>query len=355
MPTIASACGRIAIKPLLNTLYVTIQGAWLAQDGETVAVRVEQETKLRVPVHTLTGIVCFGQVSCSPFLMGLCAEHGVGICFLTEHGRFLARVQGPVSGNVLLRRQQYRVTDDEAGTAAIAKAVVMAKVSNCRTVLLRAARERSEGDSAEALEKATLRLRRILDEVSQQDSVDQIRGHEGDAARVYFDVFDHLILVSKDQFFFHGRSRRPPLDNMNALLSFLYTLLTHDTASALETVGLDPAVGYLHRERPGRPSLALDIVEELRPVLADRLALTLVNRQQISETGFRRSETGAVLMDEATRKAVLVAWQKRKQEEIVHPFLGEKVPLGLVPYVQATLLARYLRGDLDGYPCFFWK
>ncbi len=308
-----------------------------------------------MPVHTLSGIVCFGQVSCSPFLMGLCAEHGVAISFLTEHGRFLAKVQGPVSGNVLLRRQQYRVTDNEAGAAAIAKAVVLAKVSNCRTVLLRAARERTEGQSAPALETAALRLRRILDELSKQDSVDQIRGHEGDAARTYFEVFDHLILTAKDQFFFHGRSRRPPLDKMNALLSFLYTLLTHDTVSALETVGLDPAVGYLHRERPGRPSLALDLVEELRPVLADRLALTLVNRQQISESGFRHLETGAVTMDDDTRKIVLVAWQKRKQEEIVHPFLGEKIALGLVPYVQATLLARYLRGDLDGYPCFFWK
>jgi CRISPR-associated protein Cas1 len=334
---------------------VTTQGAWLAQDGETVAIRVEHETKLRVPVHTLTGIVCFGQVSCSPFLMGLCAEHGVGISFLTEHGRFLARVQGPVSGNVFLRRKQYCMTDDEAGASSIARAVVLAKVSNCRTVLLRAARERGEDDGAAALESAALRLRRILDEVSKQDSVNGVRGHEGDAARTYFEAFDHLILSGKDNFFFRGRSRRPPLDNMNALLSFLYTLLTHDVASALETVGLDPAVGYLHRERPGRPSLALDLVEELRPVLADRLALSLVNRQQVSESGFRTLETGAVTMDDDTRKSVLVAWQKRKQEEIVHPFLGEKIPLGLVPYVQATLLARYLRGDLDGYPCFFWR
>jgi len=315
---------------------------------------VEQETKLRVPVHTLTGIVCFGQVSCSAFLMGLCAEHGVGISFLTEHGRFLSRVQGPISGNVLLRRKQYRVTDDEAGTAAIAKAVVLAKVSNCRTVLLRAARERAEGES-NGLERAVLRLRRILDELVGQDHVDRIRGHEGDAAATYFEVFDDLILTGKEHFYFRQRSRRPPLDNMNALLSFLYTLLTHDMVGALETVGLDPQVGYLHRERPGRPSLALDLVEELRPVLADRLALTLVNRQQISETGFRQTETGAVIMDDETRKEVLVAWQKRKQEEIVHPFLGEKIALGMVPYVQATLLARYLRGDLDGYPCFFWK
>lgn len=308
-----------------------------------------------MPVHTISGIVCFGQVSCSPFLMDLCAESGVGISFLTEHGRFLARVQGPVSGNVLLRRKQYRVSDDGAASAAIAKATVLAKISNCRTVLLRGARERDQDAAAALLEAAALRLRHILDDLPRQDSVDRIRGYEGDAARTYFGVFDQLILAAKQDFFFRERSRRPPLDNTNALLSFLYTLLTHDTASALETVGLDPAVGYLHRERPGRPSLALDLVEELRPVLADRLALTLINRQQISANGFRRLESGAVIMDDDTRKTVLIAWQKRKQEEIVHPFLGERVALGLVPYVQATLLARHLRGDLDGYPCFFWK
>jgi CRISPR-associated protein Cas1 len=339
----------------LNVLYVTTQGAWLAQDGETVAVRVDQETKLRVPVHTLSGIVCFGQVSCSPFLMGLCAARGVAISFLTQHGRFLARVQGPISGNVLLRRQQYRITDDPAGVAAIARAVILGKVANCRTVLLRAGREREDGDTSKELDWAALRLRRVLEEVASASDLDTIRGHEGDAARVYFDVFDHLVLADKERFFFRGRSRRPPLDNVNALLSFLYTLLTHDMAGALETVGLDPAVGYLHRERPGRPSLALDLVEELRPVLADRLALTLVNRQQVAGDGFRRLETGGVVMDDETRKTVLVAWQKRKQEEIVHPYLGERIPVGLVPYVQATLLARYLRGDLDGYPCFFWK
>ncbi|HZQ55076.1 MAG TPA: type I-C CRISPR-associated endonuclease Cas1c [Bryobacteraceae bacterium] len=343
------------MKPLLNTLFVTTQGAWLAQDGETVAVRLEKETLLRVPVHTLSGIVCFGQVSASAFVMGMCAERGVALSFLTEHGRFLAKVQGPVSGNVLLRRKQYRLTDEEAGAASVARAVVLAKVANCRTVLLRAARERGESDGVAALVGAALRLKRILDEVAVAATVDEIRGHEGDAARAYFDVFDHLILGDKEQFFFRGRSRRPPLDNMNALLSFLYTLLTHDTVGALEAVGLDPAVGYLHRERPGRPSLALDLVEELRPVLADRLALTLINRQQISASGFRKLESGAVTMDQETRKQVLVAWQKRKQEEIIHPFLEERMPMGLVPHIQAMLLSRYLRGDLDGYPCFFWK
>ena len=343
------------MRSLLNTLFITTQGARLGQDGETVAVRIEQETRLRVPISTLSGIVCFGQVSCSPFLMGMCAERGVALSFLTEQGRFLAKVQGPVSGNVLLRRQQYRLSEEGKTVAAIARAVVLAKVSNCRTVLLRATRERGKDDGVARLDSAALRLKRVLEEVPRAESVDEIRGHEGDAARTYFDAFDDLILADKGQFFFRRRSRRPPLDNMNALLSFLYTLLTHDTVGALETVGLDPAVGYLHRERPGRPSLALDLVEELRPVLADRLALTLVNRQQVWASGFKRLENGAVTMDEELRKQVLVAWQKRKQEEIIHPFLEERIPFGLVPYVQATLLSRYLRGDLDGYPCFFWR
>jgi CRISP-associated protein Cas1 len=327
----------------------------VSREGETVAVRLEKQTLLQVPIHTLSGVVCFGQVNCTSFLMGMCAERGVGLSFLTEHGRFLARVDGPVSGNVLLRRRQYRVVDDESGSASIARAVVLAKVANCRTVLLRAARERTDHDGKHAMEAATLRLRRILEEIGKAESVDQIRGHEGDAARTYFEVFDRLILTAKKDFFFYGRSRRPPLDNMNALLSFLYTLLTHDVAGALEAVGLDPAVGYLHKERPGRPSLALDLVEELRPVLADRLALTLVNRGQIRANGFKRLESGAMVMDDETRKQVLVAWQSRKQEVIVHPYLEERIPFGLVPFVQSTLLARYLRGDMDGYPCFLWK
>jgi CRISPR-associated protein Cas1 len=343
------------VKPLLNTLYVTTQGAYLARDGEAVAVRVEQETKLRVPIHTLSSIVCFGQVSCSPFLMGLCGENGVALAFLTENGRFLARVHGAVSGNVLLRREQYRWADLEARAAAVARPVVIAKIANCRTVVLRALREKTDGDGAADLEPAARRLGRLLETVAGIAGIEEIRGHEGDAARVYFGVFDHLITSSKEEFFFRGRNRRPPLDNMNALLSFVYTLLTHDVTGALEAVGLDPAVGYLHRDRPGRPSLGLDLVEELRPVIADRLALSLVNRRQVQGSGFRRTESGGVVMDEATRKEVLVAYQKRKQEEIQHPFLGEKVAFGLLPHLQAMLLARFIRGDLGGYPSFLWK
>ncbi|GAB4388015.1 MAG: type I-C CRISPR-associated endonuclease Cas1c [Thermodesulfovibrionales bacterium] len=343
------------MKKLLNTLYVTTQGSYLARDGENVVVRVERETKLQVPVHTLGGIVCFGQVSCSPPLMELCSENNVAISFLSERGKFLARVHGPVSGNVLLRREQYRRADDEGASSEIARSVLIAKISNCRTVLLRSARERPAAKEAEALQSASGDLVRILKGLERRTSLNTLRGAEGEAANTYFSVFDNLILVQKEDFFFTERSRRPPLDNMNALLSFMYTLLAHDVASALEGVGLDPAVGFLHRDRPGRPSLALDLMEELRPFLADRLALSLVNRQQIKGKGFRRTETGAVMMDDKTRKELLVAYQKRKQEEIQHPFLGEKVAIGLLPHCQAMLLARYLRGDLDGYPPFIWK
>jgi len=343
------------MKQLLNTLYVTTQGAYLARDGEAVAVRVEQETKLRVPIHTLSSIVCFGQVGCSPFLMGLCGERGVALAFMTEHGQFLARVAGPVSGNVLLRREQYRWADRPERAAAVARAVTLAKIANCRTVVLRALREREEGEGTEELGQAARRLGRLVETVEGTEGLEEIRGHEGDAARVYFGVFGRLIGVPEEEFFFHGRNRRPPLDNMNALLSFVYTLLTHDVTAALEAVGLDPAVGYLHRDRPGRPSLGLDLVEELRPVIADRLALSLVNRRQVQASGFRKTESGGVVMDDATRKEVLVAYQKRKQEEILHPFLQERAAFGLVPHLQAALMARFIRGDLDGYPCFLWK
>lgn len=340
---------------MLNTLYVTTQGAYLARDGETVLVRTDQETKLRVPIHTLGGIVCFGQVSCSPPLMELCGERDVVISFLSQTGKFYARVQGPISGNVLVRREQYRKADDLTASSEMARAIVAAKVANSRTVLLRALRDHPEGDGAESLDAVCNRLGHLLKQLSEPLGIDVVRGHEGDAARVYFGVFDHLISAQKEAFFFHERSRRPPLDNMNALLSFLYTLLVHDVTAALETVGLDPAVGYLHRDRPGRSGLALDLMEELRSFVADRLALSLVNRKQIKGKGFKKSESGAVLMDDATRKEVLVAYQKRKQEELTHPFIDEKIPMGLLPYVQALLMGRFLRGELDGYPPFLWK
>ena len=343
------------MRQFLNSLYVTTQGAWLACDGQSVDVRVDKESRLRVPIQTLSSIVCFGQVSCSSFLLGLCAEHGVKLAFLTENGRFLARVEGPVSGNVLLRRRQYRYADLAEHTSALAFSVVLAKRANCRSVLLRGARDSAPGEGAEELERAAKRMAQMAAELKPASPVAELRGYEGEAARTYFSVFDHLIVGDKQAFFFRKRSRRPPLDNVNALLSFVYTLLTHDMSAALETVGLDPAVGYLHVERPGRPSLALDLVEELRPVIADRLVLTLINRRQLAAEDFEQLETGGVIMNDAVRKEVLVAYQKRKQEEMLHPFLQEKIPFGMVPFVQATLLARHLRGDLPTYPSFLWK
>ncbi len=341
------------MKRLLNTLYVTTPNAYLSRDGETVLVRVEQEVRLRVPIHTLGGIVCFGNILCSPHCMELCAENGVTLSFLTENGRFMARVQGPVSGNVLLRRAQYRAADDPDTCANLARSFVAGKVMNTRTVLLRANRERDAPDTT--LTEAGARLARVLGELREPASLDTVRGREGEAARAYFNGFDALITSQKDAFYFRERTRRPPLDNVNAMLSFVYTLLAHDVTAALEGVGLDPAVGFLHRDRPGRPGLALDLMEELRAFLGDRLVLSLINRQQVRPQGFTVSESGAVSMDDETRKEVLTTYQKRKQEEIQHPFLGEKVVLGLVPHVQAMLLSRHLRGELDGYPPFLWK
>lgn len=343
------------MKRLLNTLYIATQGAYLHREGQSVIVSVGNEIKLRVPVHTLESIVCFGQVSLSPPLMGLCAEHQVSTSFLSYGGRFLARVEGPVSGNVLLRREQYRRADNPEESAKIAQALVIAKIGNSRVVIQRAVRNQEHEQGRGKLAEVVSHLASLLKRLESPQSLDTVRGIEGEAARKYFEVFDHLIVSQRDDFFFKERSRRPPLDNMNALLSFLYTLLVHDVSSALESVGLDPAVGFLHKDRPGRPGLALDIMEEFRPYLADRLALSLVNLRQVKGRGFQRTETGAVLMQEDTRRAVIVAYQSRKQEELTHPFLMEKIAVGLLPYSQALILSRYLRGDIDGYPPFLWK
>jgi CRISP-associated protein Cas1 len=343
------------MKQYQNTLFVTTEGAYLSHEGESVLVRVEGEVRFRVPVHTLGSIVCFGGVGCSPQAMHLCAERGVRIAFMTGQGRFLARVHGPVSGNVLLRREQYRRADDASSSADIARTMVAAKIANSRTVLLRAVRDHPESPGADAVARAASRLEDAISGLQSALPLDVVRGVEGDASRHYFGVFDHLITSQKDAFFFRERSRRPPLDNMNALLSFLYAMLANDASSALEAVGLDPAVGFLHRDRPGRPGLALDLMEEFRAFLADRVALSLVNLRQVGGGGFRQTESGGVEMDDATRKEVLVAFQKRKQEEILHPVLGERTTVGLLIHLQAMLLARHLRGDLDAYPPFIWK
>lgn len=342
------------MKKHLNTLFVTTQGAYLAKDGETVAVRIDKEVKLRIPVHTLEGIVCFGNVTCSPFLLGFCSEKNVTISFLTEWGRFLARIQGPVSGNVLLRREQYRQADDLDFSAQVSRSFLLGKIANSRTVLKRVLRDHEDKVDVEAIEEAVKHLATSLRRLQSNLDLDQIRGVEGDAAHIYFDVFDHLVTKNKDAFYFHQRSRRPPLDRVNCLLSFLYTLLAHDVRSAIECTGLDPAVGFLHRDRPGRPGLALDMMEEFRP-MADRLALSLINLGQLKEKDFTMSEAGSVRMKDDARKTLLTRYQKRKQDVVEHPFLQKKIPVGLLFQTQALLLGRFLRGDLDGYPPMLWR
>ncbi|MGI6358338.1 MAG: type I-C CRISPR-associated endonuclease Cas1c [Bacillota bacterium] len=343
------------IRKLLNVLYVTSPDSHLARDGENVVVLAGEETKGRFPIHNLEGIVHFGYTGATPGLMALCAERNVGLSFCTETGRFLARVTGPVHGNVLLRRKQYRIADMEQPCVELARAMVVGKIFNSRTVLQRAMRDYSDRMIGSAIPAAVARLAGIVKEAANASALSILRGMEGEAAKVYFEVVDHLILDQKDHFCMKARSRRPPQDRFNALLSFVYMLLVNECSSALETVGLDPAVGFLHRDRPGRASLALDIMEELRPYLADRLALSLVNRKQVTADGFVIRESGAVYMDDATRKTVLQAWQNRKRETITHPYLNEKVPVGLLPYAQALLLARRIRGDIDGYPPFVFR
>jgi len=343
------------MKKYLNTLFVTTQGAYLNKEGESVAVNVDKEVKLRVPVHTLGGIVCFGNVMCSPFLMHHCAENNVHISFLSENGRFLARVKGPVSGNVLLRREQYRRADQPEKSAVLARTFILGKSANARTVLQRAVRDHEGKTGMEAVDIAATKLSGLIRYVQSENDIESMRGREGDISRLYFSVFDHLITAQKESFFFVERNRRPPMDNVNALLSFVYTLLAHDCAGALEAVGLDPQVGFLHADRSGRPSLALDLMEEFRPFFADRLVLSLINLKQVQASGFKTSDSGAVEMNDETRKTLLVAYQKRKQEEMLHPFLNETAMLGLFFHIQAMLLARHLRGDLDGYPPFIWK
>lgn len=344
------------MKKLLNTLYVTTEGAVLRKDGENLVAEIDGAERARAPLHMLGSVVTFGAITLSPALMQACASNGIVIVLLDRAGRFQARVEGPVSGNVLLRRQQYRVSDrpDE-----IVRGFVSGKIANQRAVLQRALRDHGDETPADArtsLAAVVDRLDNILCRVGLgNDGVDFLRGAEGEAAQLYFSVFDHLIRSPDSELAFRGRSRRPPLDPINALLSFLYTLLTHDCRAAAESVGLDPAVGFLHRDRPGRASLALDLMEELRPALVDRLVLSLVNRRQIRARDFSIADNGAVLLTDEGRKTVLTAWQERKKDERRHAFLDETAPLGLVPFLQAQLLARHLRGDLDAYPPWFWK
>ena len=343
------------MKKLLNTLYVTSENSYLSLDGENVVVLDDKTEIGRLPLHNLEGIVSFGYRGTSPALMGACAERGISLCYLTPQGKFLARVSGKIKGNVVLRQQQYASSQDEQISLDIARNCILGKVHNARWVLERAVRDHSLQIDTDKVRNASGFLKQSLELIQNCQTKEQLRGYEGEAASIYFGVFDQMILQQKKDFAFRGRNKRPPLDSVNALLSFVYTLLTNTITSALETVGLDPYVGYLHTDRPGRASLSLDLIEELRAVLADRFVLSLINKKMVSGKNFSKKENGAVLMDDEVRKRVLTEWQNKKKEVITHPFLKEKVEWGMVPYVQAMLLARYLRGDLDGYPVFLWK
>ncbi len=333
------------MKKLVNTLYITRQKSYLHKERETIVIKQGDEKLGQFPALTIGNILCFGQVSVSPFLMGYCGEQGIGLSFYTEWGKFLARVQGKQTGNVLLRRTQYRWADDEEKSVSVARLMVAAKVANCRSVLIRELRNHGEN---EQLDTAVNRLTTSLRRIKQAGSVEEAMGMEGDAASVYFGVFNEL--VRGNDFAFGGRVRRPPTDPVNALLSFAYSLSTNECASALQGVGLDPYVGFLHKDRPGRLSLALDLLEEFRAAWADRFVLTLINRKQIKPGDFVTEASGAVRLSDDARKAFLVAWQERKQVEIKHPYLQESVPVGLLPHCQAMLLARHLRGDTEFYP-----
>ncbi len=343
------------MKHLRNTLYVLTPENYLTVEGENVVVQNGKTQVGRFPLHTLESIVCFTYKGATPALMGACAKRGVDLAFFSPHGRFLARVVGEERGNVLLRQEQYRIADDELRATAYARNFLVGKLYNSRWVLERATRDHPQRVPVEALKTASQKIAKTMRAMGQEQQLDSLRGLEGEAAQVYFGVFDALILQQEEAFSFTVRSRRPPLDNTHALLSFAYTMLAKDCAAALEGVGLDPYVGFLHRARPGRVSLSLDLMEELRSVLADRFVLSCINQKILRPSHLETQENGAVWLTDDGRRAFLNAWQSRKKEELVHPFLKEKIPWGLVPMVQAMLLARTIRGDLEEYPPFFWK
>lgn len=343
------------MKKILNTLYVTAPESYLSLDGENAVVLIEDKERIRIPLHNLEGIVTFGYTGASPAFMGQCAKRSIALTFLTQNGRFQARVVGESKGNVVLRREQYRIADDGDRKLEIAKNCILGKIYNARSVINRAVRDHAERIDTEKFQLVSEQLKNGLGQIREAVSLDELRGYEGEAASRYFSVMDGLILQQKDSFYFYTRNKRPPLDNVNAMLSFVYTLLAHDTAAALETVGLDAYIGFLHTDRPGRISLALDMMEELRPIFADRFVISLINKRVVNSDGFEKQENGAVLMKDYTRNEILKCWQERKREKIKHPFLDESIEWGLVPYVQAMLLGRFIRGDLDGYPPFLWK
>ena len=343
------------MRKLLNTLFITTENAFLSLEGETVCVEINKKKAGQFPLHTLESIVCFTYNGATPAFMGACAKRGIHLAFFSPFGKFLCRVVGENQGNVLLRKQQYRVSDQKKDSCLIARNLILGKVFNCRWSIDRTLRDHALRVNEEQCQKAAQYLTNAMPKIKQEEDLDSLRGIEGECASVYFGIFDELILNQKEVFYFQGRNKRPPLDNVNAMLSFGYTLLANDCAGALEGVGLDSYVGFLHRDRPGRKSLALDLMEEMRAVLVDRFVLTLINNRQIRKEHFQISGSGAIEFTDEGRKKFITAWQEHKREQITHPYLQEKICWGLVPHVQALLLARYLRGDIDGYPPFLWK
>ncbi|REK71307.1 type I-C CRISPR-associated endonuclease Cas1c [Paenibacillus paeoniae] len=343
------------MKKLLNTLYVTQPDVYLSLDGDNIVLLKEQEKLARMPLHNLDSVVAFGYTGASPALMGYCAERNISLVFMTMNGRFLARVIGESNGNVVLRKRQYLLSENEASSAMIARNFIIGKIYNHKWMLERTTRDYAMRIDVAEFKAASQQLSALMKEVRVCEDLERLRGLEGQAAVTYNKLFNHMILQQKEDFYFRTRSRRPPLDRVNALLSFAYSLLAKDTAAALEGVGLDSYVGFLHRDRPGRASMALDLMEELRGVFADKFVLSLINKKMLDKHDFQEKENGAVLLTDEARKKFLTAWQAKKQDKITHPYLGEKISWGLVPHVQALLLARYLRQDLDEYPPFLWK
>lgn len=343
------------MRKLLNTLFVTSEDIYLSLENENIIAWKDGQAVQRMPLLNLENILYFGYKGASPALLGACVQRGIGFCFLDQNGRFLARVGGITRGNILLHKEQYRVSEDEKKSCAAARPMIAAKIFNARCVLMRGMRDHPLSVDAELFQAYTEDLLRAARDAMKAESPDELRGIEGNAAQMYFSLFDQLVLADKKHFFFRGRNKRPPLDRVNALLSFTYTLLAHDCASALEAAGMDAYAGFLHRDRPGRTSLALDLMEELRSVYADRFVLTLINNRIITAKDFKQMENGAVWLNEEGRRTLLSRWQERKREIITHPFLQEKIAWGLLPYVQSLLLSRYLRNDLDSYPPFLWK
>ncbi|MBU5430159.1 type I-C CRISPR-associated endonuclease Cas1c [Kineothrix sp. MSJ-39] len=343
------------MRKLLNTLFILSEETYLSLDGENIVILAENSEKRRFPLHMLENIMCFSYKGASPALMGACAERKIGLSFFSPHGKFLAGVHGKEYGNVLLRKQQYRISDDKEQGLQYAKNMMIGKVYNSRWTLERTARDHKERVDYESIRKISAELQEGLLKIRTVDNIDQLRGIEGELASRYFSVFDELILNQKDDFIFQTRNRRPPMDRVNALLSFAYAVMERECANALRSVGLDPFVGFMHTDRPGRESMALDMMEEFRSILCDRFVLTLINTKTVRKDSFMKGDDGAVLLNDKGRKIFFNNWQNRKRELITHPFLKEKMEWGLVPYIQALLLARTIRGDIEEYPPFLWK